>query len=332
LALLWFTQFDDTLFLDLRDNLLLSNNYGRKFSDFYYTYTLYPAQAFKALDQKTIKTGRIKNIHSRSLNHRIGRQLIAHDYLPLSEAAEVDLTILRDTDDLIFQSESRPVFQIPIDQFLENSGQVLGRFSAACDRHAVFRQFTFLSLLIGFPMALYMIMHAAVYYLGYFIVGRNTSAWTASAICLVAGLLVLIYFQSGRSRGIAIEDIAQSLSSDHWQTRVAAFKMIAQKKLEIAEYPSYPLLQKNLPPRERYWLVRALAFSRRSDTLRDLLEFMNDENLNVRTMALYSLGLRRDPRAIAPILKKIKTSENWYDQMYAYNALRSLGWKQKRSH
>jgi len=332
LALLWFTQFDDTLFLDLRDNLLLSNNYGRKFSNFYYTYTLYPAQAFKALNQKTIKTGRIKNIQSRAVYQRIGRQLIAHDYLPLAESSEVDLNILQNKDYLIFQSDSRRVFQIPIDQFLENSGNVLDRFSAECDRHAIFRQFTFLSLLVGFPVSLYMMMHAVFYYLGYFIIGRNTSAWTASIICLVIGISVLIYFQSNRSRGIAVQDIAKSLSSSHWQTRIAALKLIAQKKMEIAGYPSYPALQKDRSPRERYWLVRTLAFSQRPETLRDLLESMNDDNLNVRTMALYSLGLRRDPQAIRPILKKIKTSENWYDQMYAYKALRSLGWKQKRSH
>jgi hypothetical protein len=181
-------------------------------------------------------------------------------------------------------------------------------------------------------VSLYMIMHAAFYYLGYFIIGRNTSAWTASIICLVVGISVLIYFQSNRSRGIAVQDISKSLSSSHWQTRIAALKLIAQKKMEIAGYPSYPLLQKNLPPRERYWLVRTLAFSQRPETLRDLLEFMNDDNLNVRTMALYSLGLRGDPRAIRPILNKIDTSDIWYDQMYAYKALRSLGWKQKRSH
>ena len=62
LALMWFTQFDSAMFLDLRDNLLLSNLLGRKFSDFYYTYTLYPAEAFKSLDQKMIKTWALENL------------------------------------------------------------------------------------------------------------------------------------------------------------------------------------------------------------------------------------------------------------------------------
>jgi HEAT repeat protein len=122
-----------------------------------------------------------------------------------------------------------------------------------------------------------------------------------------------------------------ALQSDHWQTRVGALKMIEQKRLEIASYPSYPGLLKNQIPQIRYWLVRTLAFSRRPETFKDLLEFVNDDNLNVRTMAFNSLGLRKSPRAIKPILSKIEKSADWYDQMYAYKSLRFLGWKQTRS-
>lgn len=332
LALLWFTQFDNTMFLDLRDHLLLSNDYGRKFSNFYYNYTLYPAEAFKALNQKSIKTCSIKNIQSRSMNQRIGRRLIANDYLPLSDTTDVDLVIQRNNEHLIFQTDGRRAFQIPMDQFLDDSRNVLLRFSEEADRHAIFRQITFLSLLIGFPMSLYMIIHAVFYYLGYFIIGRNTSALTASIICLLAGVIVLIYFQSNRSRSIQIQNIAESLSSDHWQTRIAALKLIAHKKLDIANYQFYPVRHRNRSPQERYWLVRTLALSRRPQYLKVLLEYLNDENMNVRTMAFYSLGLRRDPRAIRPIISKIEKSDSWYEQMYAYKALRSLGWKQTKSH
>jgi len=332
LALLWFTQFDNTMFLDLRDNLLLSNNYGRKFSNFYYSYTLYPAESFKALNQKTIKTCSIKNIQPRSMNQRIGGQLIANDYLPLSDTTDVDLIIRQNKDHLVFQADGRLVFQVPINQFLADSRNILQKFSEKCDRDAWFRQFTFRSLLIGFPVSLYMIIHAVFYYLGYFIMGRSTSALTASIICLLAGVIVLIYFQSNRSRSIQIQNIAESLSSDHWQTRVAALKLIEHKKLEIAGYQFSAVRHRNLLPQERYWLVRTLAFSRRPESLMVLLEYLNDDNLNVRTMALYSLGLLRNPRAIQPILSKIESSDNWYEQMYAYKALRSLGWKQTKSH
>ena len=269
-------------------------------------------------------------VEDSSTDQRIGKLLTAYDYLPLSDATDVDLIIHQKMDHLIFRSDNHPVFQIPTNQFLADPREVLQKFSAACDRYAVFRQITFLSLLIGFPVSIYMILHAVFYYLGYFIIGRSTSALTASIICLLIGIMVLVSFQLNRSRNIQVPNIANALSSADWQTRVAALKLIEQKKLEIASFGTYPDLIKNETPQERYWLVRALAVSRRPDTFGDLLGFLNDDNLNVRTMAFYSLGLRKDSRAIGPILSKVEKSDNWYEQMYAYKALRSLGWKQTR--
>jgi HEAT repeat protein len=150
-------------------------------------------------------------------------------------------------------------------------------------------------------------------------------------MCLPIGMIVLVYFQLNRSGNINFKDISQALESENWQTRVAALKTLQQKKLEIADYTAYPRLLKSRIPQERYWLVRTLASSRRAGTYKDLLAFLNDKNTNVRCMAFYSLGLRRNPRAIKPILERIKISDNWYSQTYAYNALRSLGWKQTKS-
>jgi hypothetical protein len=331
LALMWFTQFNNAMFLDLRDNLLLSNQYGRKFSDFYYAYTLYPAEAFKALNQKTIKSVTIKNIQSRSTNLRIQRQLTANDYLPVEDIANADIVIYRENDHLIFGSDGRQVFKSPIDQFLTDSRQVLQKLSTECDRNAVFRQFTFMSLTLGYPVFLYMILHGVLYHALFFIPDRRKSSLAASVICLLFGILVLVYFQSNRSTGIEIQDFSEALASDMWQTRVAALKMIEQKKMEIVGFRNYPIFLENRPPQERYWLARTLAHSRRPEATADLLKFLKDSNLNVRTMAYYALGMRKDPATIGPILSKIQESRTWYEQMYAYKALRTIGWKQKRS-
>jgi HEAT repeat protein len=158
-----------------------------------------------------------------------------------------------------------------------------------------------------------------------------TAAMTASVMCLIVGSAVLIYFQSYRSANINFNNISHALESESWQTRLAALKAIQREKLEIADYRSYPQLLQSPIPQERYWLVRALAFSRRSETYADLLAFVDDENINVRCMAFYSLGLRRNPRAIKVLKARMRTSNSWYDQMYAYKALRSLGWKQNVS-
>ena len=331
LALMWFTQFDSAMFLDLRDNLLLSNLLGRKFSDFYYTYTLYPAETFKSLDQKMIKTWGLENIQTPSINLKLQTRLTANGYLLLPDTANVDLKIIQKEDNLVFRSGGRMIFQIPLNQFLSDSQKMLQKFSQQIDRNATFRQSTFLSLLIGFPVLIYMALHAVLCYLFFLFLDHKAAALTASIMCLLSGIIVLVYFQLNRSGNIDIKDVSQALESENWQTRVAALKTIQQQKLEIADYRAYPRLLESRIPQERYWLARTLAFSRRSGTYDDLLTFLNDKNTNVRCMAFYSLGLRRNPSAIKPIIARIKISDNWYSQMYAYNALRSLGWKQTKS-
>ena len=331
LALLWFTQFDRALFLDLRDNLLLSNYWGRKFSDFYYTYTLYPAEAFKSLDQKNIKTCKLENIKTPSLHLKLKNRLTVNGYLLLPDHAPVDLKIIQTEDTLVFRSRERLIFQTPLNQFLSQAQKMLQRFSQQMDRHATFRQLTFLALLLGFPVLIYMVLHAILYYLFLSFLQPRTAALTGSVFCLLAGIFVLVYFQSNRAVNIYSKDISQALESNDWQTRVAALKIIQQQKLQIADYKAYPRLLKSRIPQERYWLVKTLAYSRTSGTYEDLLTFLNDKNTNVRCMALYALGLRKNPRAIKPILERIRRSDNWYSQTYAYNALRSLGWKQTRS-
>ena len=161
--------------------------------------------------------------------------------------------------------------------------------------------------------------------------GRKSAARLSSIICLLIGIGVLFFFHSTRSSSIPVEDIPEALQSDRWQPRVAALKIIQQNKLDIASYSAYPRLLNSRIPQERYWFVRTLAFSGSPKTYNDLLKFMDDENINVRTMAFFSLGLRKNPLAIKPILNHIEKSVDWYCQLYAYNALRSLGWKQKRS-
>ena len=330
LALLWFTQFDTELFVDLRDNLLLSNYAGKKFSQFYYDYTLYPAEAFKSLDQKLIRTCRLENISNPGLKLKLANRLLATDYLPLPGTSIVDLKIVQKGDNLIFNGDDRKVLQINVNQFLEQPQKALQKYSEESDRHGAFRQFTYLSLLIGFPVLIYAILHFVLYCLTALFLSRKSSAITASILCLMIGLLTLIYFQANRSRHIQIKNIPDALESKSLSVRIAALKFIQQKKLDIAGYRSYPRLLKSPHPQERYWLAVAMAVSRRQESFMDLLAFLEDKNTNVRTMTLHSLGVRNNRQAIKPILEKIKTSHDWYDQLYAYKALRSLGWKQKK--
>ena len=329
LALLWFTQFDAELFVDLRDNLLLTNYFGKKFNQFYYNYTLYPAEAFKSLDQKIIKTCRLEDISTPRLKLKLANRLLANDYLPTSGTTRVDLKIVQQSDNLVLSSEDRKVLLINVHQFLAKPKKTLEKYSEESDRHGAFRQFTYLSLLIGFPVLIYIVLNFVLYCLAALFLSRKNSAITASVLCLMAGLLVLIYFQANRSGNIRIKNIPDALESNNLSVRIAALKHIQQKKLDVADYDSYPLLLKSPHPQERYWLAVAMAVAHSQDSYMDLLKFLEDKNTNVRSMAFHSLSVRNNRQAVKPILEKIRMSHDWYAQLYAYRSLRSLGWKQK---
>jgi hypothetical protein len=244
--------------------------------------------------------------------------------------SRVDLKIFQTGDNLVFSGDDRKVLQIKVDQFFAKPQKALQKYSEERDRHGALRQFTYLSLLIGFPVLIYIVLHFVLYCLTAWFLSRKSSSLTASMLCLIIGLLVLIYFQANKSSNIQIKNIPEALESENLSIRIAALKSLPQKKLDIADYRSYPRLLKSPHPRERYWLVVAMAVSRSQESFMDLLKFLEDKNTNVRCMTFHSLGLLNNRQAIKPILEKIKLSHDWYAQLYAYKALRSLGWKQKK--
>jgi len=73
-----------------------------------------------------------------------------------------------------------------------------------------------------------------------------------------------------------------------------------------------------------------LGVSREPETFKDLLAFLDDPHPNVVSMAFYALGQRGNRRVVNELIKRIATSDDWYNQWYAYKALRSLRWKQTK--
>jgi len=331
LALLWASQIDSRFFVDFRDICLLSNPVGIKINDFYYDYTLYPAEVFKSLDQKLLKTCTVQDLKNESLHARVEMELLDQDYLPVKTDDTVDLKVVQDDGMLAFKHDEKTILQTTLSDFLAEPTTPLKKFSAKSDRNAFFRQFTFFSLVIGLPLVLYLLLHALIRFLCSFFLGVRTSSLIASVFCLIAGLSILIPFHYMRGKDINLKDVSQALASQSWQEQVAALKIIERKGLEVSRFQPYPKLLASPHIPARYWLARALAVSRRPETYRNLLAFLDDPHPNVVSMAFYGLGQRGDRRAISEILTRIKSSDHWYNQWYAYKALRALGWKQRKS-
>jgi hypothetical protein len=330
LALLWTSQLDSHFFVDFRDVLLLSNPVGTKINDFYYDYTLFPAEVFKSLDQKILKTCSLQNLAKGPLLARVERELLNYDYLAVGTDDEVDLKVVQDSEMLVFKNGERTILQTTPSDFFSHPGTALHEFSAKSDKQGIFRQLTFYSLLIGLPLTIYVILHTLVRLLCGFFFDGSTSSLIASILCLIVGLSILIPFMYMRGKEIELKNIPQALASESWQERVSALRIIEQKGLEVSSFQSYPRLLASPHIAVRYWLVRGLAVSRRPQTYKEILAFLDDPHPNVVSMAFYGLGQRGDWRGVSEILTRIKTSDHWYNQWYGYKALRALGWKQKK--
>ena len=330
LAFLWLPRASGDVFLDIRDNLLLSNSFGTKISDFYYRYTLYPAEAFKSLDQRILRTCRlegIKNFPAQPLE----KKLLDYDYLNIKEYPEADMEITEEGGKLAFKNRGKTILRISPEDFLAAPGNVLKEFSIKSDRHSLFRKFTFFCFLTGLPLILYITLYALFYLVSCIFVDSKKSSVTASILCFVIGAVILssLYFAGGKTTNTG--NLSAPMESGHWRERVAALKFVEQKGMEVSDFKAYRKILKSPYIPERYWLAKAMGVSRKPGTYNDLLFLLNDSNQNVVCMAFYALGERKDPGAAGEIIKRIDASSDWYSQQYAYRALRRLGWKQTGS-
>lgn len=233
LACLWGTQMDGHLFVDLRDKLLLSNSLGTRITDFYYRYTLYPAEVFKPLDQKTIKTCNLEQIKKRSFKRLLEGKLLNYDYLNTGGNGEVDLTIRKEGKILILENGGGVVLRTTANDFLSAPASILKQFSSETDRYPLFRQFTFLSLLIGFPIILYLFLYTILLWLLCQFFDLRASSVAASILCFSAGILLLMPVFLGKTVKIDKKDLSQTLEFGRWQENSAVDDLI--KKIEESD-------------------------------------------------------------------------------------------------
>ncbi|TFG37984.1 MAG: HEAT repeat domain-containing protein [Syntrophobacterales bacterium] len=331
LSAIWASQMGSDLFLDIRDNILLSNPAGKKINEFYYDYTLYPAEVFKTERLKLLKTCRLEGIDQKGNARFLERKLIYNDYLPMREGDDVDLIIRKEGKNLFLEREGKVIMETTPADFSSRMPTLLKEFSSRSDKHHYFRKFTFFSILVGFPITLYILIYSLFRAVFSLFLSTGRASVGASLICFAAGIALLLPFQIGRGTTIDVENLAGAMGSDKWQVRVSALKVIREKEIEIGDFPAYKGAIESPSIPERYWLATVLKESRDPETYRDLLIMLDDPHPNVRCKVLEALGKRGRKDVVGTIIESIKTSDHWYFQWYAYRALRSLGWKQQKS-
>ncbi len=336
LTIIGSSQMNTDIFLKIRDNMLLSNPAGMKLNDFYYRYTLYAAQVFKSQNQKLIKTCRLSLIDDPLLLQQMKKHLLNNDYIVLDNDdpdIPADLEIIKIRDTLDFKIRVWTILQISPREFLQYPQDILKQFSANSDKHAFFRAFTFYSLsavvLLLFYFAAYSLCQGIC---RVFIKNREYEVVGAGILCLIMGAIVFISLGMGNKDYRDSDELSVMLASENWRQRVAALRYIAKNNIDIGSFPGYVRLTDSPSVPDRYWLAKAMSRSRSPEIYEGLTRLLDDSNFNVVYSAIYALGEHGDKQAVPKILREIAVSDNWYVQLYAYKALKKLGWTQTKLH
>jgi hypothetical protein len=333
---MWAIQLtqNQNLFIAIRDHLLLSNPAGRAVNDFYYRYTLFAAQSFKSVYQKTLRTYHLEGDIDEREAIKLKTRLLRWDMLHLPQLNKPDMTIGISNTMVVLTDRHGRRSEGELKSFLKSPEKLLKSFSHASDRYRPLRRMTLYGLLFGFPILLFVGVYAAVR-IGMELLlirglgcSEKQATYTASLICLIVGIGLYWPMHAGRTGPLPNENLPDALTADAWPTRVAALRQIEKQGLELANYPQYRSLLTSEMPVERYWLARALAVSRSPSTFTDLISLVKDRHPNVRCQVFYAFGKRGNRRAIQTIKTQISGSDHWYTQWYGYRALRRLGWHQ----
>jgi len=318
-----------SVFLDIRDMVLLNNAIGRKINDFYYDYTLYAAQAFKSLEQKTLRTCRLALAENESHRDAIENIFLSRDYIIIAGDTPVDLSVVEQDGRLVFLYGGKAILSTSLREFSANPSLIFQQFSQKTDRFGPLRLLALISMAVGGPLCLYIMVNGLFYLLFILFMKQKRAGYAASLLCLLAGIFIALPLYSLKAQSMNIKNPSAALESELWQERVAALRYI--EKNGLADDHFFADTQDRLASphiAERYWYVRALGSSKSPAARKILLDALDDTSTNVVCMAFKALGRLKEKAAIQEIINRMEKSDKWYEQWYGYRALKSLGWRQ----
>lgn len=327
LAFVWNMKIDQKIFSKLRDDYLISNSVGRKVHDFYYAYTLYPAGVFKSLWQKSIRTCEFAG-DSSTISRRVKRTLSNYNWLPVS-GGPVDLDVRIESKMLVMRNDGETVLEVEPAKFLKNPGKFLKKFSQKTDGRLFFRRFTYFSLLTVCSVTLYSFIYLA-FRIPFGLFLKPKHALTVACVLTVVAETVFLYPLYVQTEKPADARTALSkLESDDWRDRTEALKTLYRLKKPPGKFRNREKMMKSPRIPERYWMAKTVGISRGPGIYKDIVFFLDDDYFSVVYNSYEALGRLKDRRGIAEIEKRFDKLNNWYVQVYAYKALRRLGWRQK---
>ena len=292
-------------FTRLRDRFLLPTETGRAVSDFYYRWTLYPAEALKPLAARTQPVAVLDPALPSETARAVASEALALRVLAVDESPSG-----RGADFRIETRQGKPaavagqiVVPWPVGD-AEALKQAFSELSRQSDSAYPLRKATLYLLMGGVPLALAFVLLGAARRVGAAasFAGERARVWGASiAVLLLAG-------------GLAWAGLP-SKEADRYR-RLA----------EAADAPETIQAMASGDPVERLYGVIGAARHGRAAQAR-LLERLDDPVLNIRYAAAASLGSAPTPEVKQRLSSLLPEERDWYVQERIYAALWRMGWR-----
>jgi hypothetical protein len=319
---------DSRVFTSLRDSLLLSNPAGQQLNDFYYTYTLGPAEVLKSLAKRQGKTARVEKDAEPDAAAKVKGALLRHDYLPVEDKGPVDLEVRLSKADVELGWKGRALVRAGTQEFFESPGKFLEGYSKTRDRLGNFRALVFWSIVLGLPLFALITAHALATAAVSRFAPPAIAARGAVLLCLCAALGLGAVAMEPARIAQGGQPLRALLTSDTAAERTAGLRRACQERRDACAegYGEGPPAGAGLA--ERYWHTQALGFCRGADAVQKLEGLLSDRQRNVACMAFFALGNRGAVESLPKVLEITEKSTDWYIRMYGYGTARRLGWTQ----
>jgi hypothetical protein len=302
----WATA-DEGPFTRLRDQILFASPAGLSVDQFYYRWTLYPAEVLKPLAAKTQPTAAVADTAPPREQQRFcadARRLGILCVAGIGSGAGLDLRVEPGDGGLALVSgDTRLVWP----QGVHEQRETWTQFSAARDGARPLRRATGIALFLGCPLGL---------------------CWLLTS----AALRLASIFPDRRRRRLAALVLTVALSAFIAATgradpQLAALRGILQQS-PLGDPAALAALLDSPRPVERFYAAHAARhLGKAAEPL--LINALLDPVINVRYAAAQGLGEAGGDTARTTLEELLSQPEEWYVKERAYASLLRLGWPAK---
>ncbi|MDY6906334.1 MAG: hypothetical protein SWH61_16810 [Thermodesulfobacteriota bacterium] len=331
LLLLWLPRINGDVFVNIKDNLLLTSRPGIKAVDLYYRYTLYPAEVFKSLAQKQIRAHAVTGADAASIQSRINQALAGVNSFPVSDWRYADMVIQTMDDKLLALKDGGAMVQkVSQSQLLTDPWQMVRQFSTHTDNKANFRKATIVSLLGVAPLVLYLATFALFCVVPGLFFPIRVSSVLVPVLCCSFWSAAIVYLDTPMTADLNRETVAKAMASGPRKEKIAALRYIHHNGLEIADFAGYRMILKTDDFAQRYWMVKCLGKSRHPLAMQWIIRAMKSDSPYIVCKAIEAgagqATAENGSSFTRAVTRKLASSGNWYVQYYAFKVARERGW------